>query len=221
MCVRRTFRRRVRSQAGRPCGVARHALHRRPAGRPRLAGARHRGHRARGRPARFDEGDAARFRVLPVLAQPGSRRGLGARVRRRVYGPAPGRAADGRRAGGGRAQPLDPRRPDAPAGHAADGGGGEPPRGPRPLELRGRDARRRTAAVRGRPVAYTRATRAIDRTGRLALGGLVAFLLAIYVANLFGPPPPSGMAAAWSALAMWLLVAWGYWVDRHRATVRA
>ena len=68
---------------------------------------------------------------------------------------------------------------------------------------------------------YTRATRALDRTGRLALWGLVAFLLVIYGANLFGPPPPSGMTAAWSALAMWLLVAWGYWVDRHRAVVRA
>ena len=67
---------------------------------------------------------------------------------------------------------------------------------------------------------YTRATKAVDRTGRLALLGLVAFLLVIYAANLFGPPPPSGMAAAWSALAMWLLVAWGYWVDRHRAVVR-
>lgn len=68
---------------------------------------------------------------------------------------------------------------------------------------------------------YTRATRALDRTGRLALWGLAAFLLAIYAANLLGPPPPSGMAAAWSALAMWLLVAWGYWVDRHRAVVPA
>jgi hypothetical protein len=68
---------------------------------------------------------------------------------------------------------------------------------------------------------YERSTRAVDRTGRLALRGLVAFLLVIYVANVFGPPPPSGMAAAWSALAMWLLVAWGYWVDRHRAPVRA
>lgn len=68
---------------------------------------------------------------------------------------------------------------------------------------------------------YTRATRAIDRTGRFALWGLAAFLLVIYVANLFGPPPPSGLAAAWSALAMWLLVAWGYWVDRHRAVVGA
>ena len=68
---------------------------------------------------------------------------------------------------------------------------------------------------------YTRATRARDRIGRLALWGLIAFLLVIYAANLFGPPPPSGMAAAWSALAMWLLVAWGYWADRHRASVDA
>jgi hypothetical protein len=67
---------------------------------------------------------------------------------------------------------------------------------------------------------YTKATKSIDRVGRLALWGLVAFLLVIYAANLFGPPPPSGMAAAWSALAMWLLVAWGYWVDRHRAVVQ-
>ena len=66
---------------------------------------------------------------------------------------------------------------------------------------------------------YARATRAVDRTGRLALWGLVGLLVVIYLANLFGPPPPSGMAAAWSALAMWLLVAWGYWVDRHRAVV--
>ena len=68
---------------------------------------------------------------------------------------------------------------------------------------------------------YTKTMKPVDRTGRLALWGLVAFLLIIYAANLFGPPPPSGMTAAWSALAMWLLVAWGYWVDRHRAVVGA
>jgi len=68
---------------------------------------------------------------------------------------------------------------------------------------------------------YTKTMKPVDRTGRLALWCLVAFLLIIYAANLFGPPPPSGMTAAWSALAMWLLVAWGYWVDRHRAVVGA
>jgi membrane-bound metal-dependent hydrolase YbcI (DUF457 family) len=63
---------------------------------------------------------------------------------------------------------------------------------------------------------YLHATRAVDRIGRYALAGLVAFLLAVYVANLVGPPPPSVNAVAVAALAMWLLVAWGYWIDRHR-----
>jgi len=63
---------------------------------------------------------------------------------------------------------------------------------------------------------YLRSTTAVDRTGSVALWTLAAFLVMIYAANLAGPPPPSGVAAAWSALAMWLLVAWGYWIDRHR-----
>ena len=63
---------------------------------------------------------------------------------------------------------------------------------------------------------YARSTRSRDRWGTLGLWGLVAFLLIVYFANLFGPPPPSVGAVAWSAQALWLLVAWGYWVDRHR-----
>lgn len=63
---------------------------------------------------------------------------------------------------------------------------------------------------------YLVATRAKDRVGRLALIGLVAFLALVYLASVFGPPPPSAHAVAWTAMSMWLLVAWGYWVDRHR-----
>lgn len=63
---------------------------------------------------------------------------------------------------------------------------------------------------------YARTTRALDRIGSWAFWGLVAFLVAVYLAALFGPPPPSSAAVAWSAQAIWLLVAWGYWVDRHR-----
>ena len=63
---------------------------------------------------------------------------------------------------------------------------------------------------------YQRTTAPQDRTGTWAFAGLIAFLLIVYLANLFGPPPPSVAAVAWSAQAMWLLVAWGYWIDRHR-----
>lgn len=63
---------------------------------------------------------------------------------------------------------------------------------------------------------YLRATRPADRTGRFALAGLVAFLLLVHAANLFGAAPPSVEAIAWVGHAQWLLVAWAYWVDRHR-----
>jgi len=63
---------------------------------------------------------------------------------------------------------------------------------------------------------YTRRTTARDRIGSIGLWLLVAFLAAVYLASAFGPPPPTPAAVAWSAQAMWLLVLWGYWVDRHR-----
>lgn len=63
---------------------------------------------------------------------------------------------------------------------------------------------------------YLRTTRPGDGTGQWALAALVVFLLVVYVLNLLGPPPPSIAAVAWSAQAIWLLVAWGFWIDRHR-----
>jgi len=66
-------------------------------------------------------------------------------------------------------------------------------------------------------VLYARTTRPLDRTGRWSLGALVVFLALVYLATLFGPPPSSTAEVAWSAQAVWLLVAWGYWIDRHRA----
>jgi hypothetical protein len=68
--------------------------------------------------------------------------------------------------------------------------------------------------------AYLSATRARDRAGSAGLWSLLAALFAISLANLFSPPPPSTTAVAWTAQAMWLFVAWAYWVDRHRETRR-
>jgi hypothetical protein len=63
---------------------------------------------------------------------------------------------------------------------------------------------------------YLRATQATDRAGSIGFWVLMAFLAITYVANLFSPPPPSVNAVAITALALWLLVPWAAWVDRHR-----
>ena len=77
------------------------------------------------------------------------------------------------------------------------------------------------AALAAGVAIYVRATKPRDRVGRIGLAALLAFLLVVYLASVFGPPPPNERAIAWSGLAMWLLVAWGAWVDRHRAAASA
>ena len=63
---------------------------------------------------------------------------------------------------------------------------------------------------------YLRATKARDRVGKYALWSFLLLLVVLYVANMFGPPPPGVQALAVVALGQWLFVLWGYWIDRHR-----
>jgi hypothetical protein len=68
---------------------------------------------------------------------------------------------------------------------------------------------------------YVTATRARDRAGAWSLWTLVVLLAAIWISSLFAPPPPSVTAVAVSGLAMWLMIPWGYWIDRHRISASA
>lgn len=68
-------------------------------------------------------------------------------------------------------------------------------------------------------VVYLKSTVARDRVGSIGLWMLLLSLAIVELANVLGPPPPSVVAVAWSAQAMWLLVAWAYWVDRHRDAI--
>jgi membrane-bound metal-dependent hydrolase YbcI (DUF457 family) len=66
---------------------------------------------------------------------------------------------------------------------------------------------------------YLGFTRPRDRTGSVAFWAFIAFLIVAYLGAAFGPPPPSLEALAWTGLAGWLFVPWGYWIDRHRQVV--
>ncbi len=68
-------------------------------------------------------------------------------------------------------------------------------------------------------VLYLRNTRARNAIGKWALWVLIIFLVAVSLSNLFGPPPPNVKTLAWVGQSQWLLILWGYWVDRHRRAV--
>lgn len=63
---------------------------------------------------------------------------------------------------------------------------------------------------------YSRATSPSDGVGRWGFVVLVVFLISIYAGNLVGAPPPTSEAIAWVGQLQWLLVLWGYWLDKHR-----
>ncbi len=65
-------------------------------------------------------------------------------------------------------------------------------------------------------VLYLRSTTPIDRIGTYAFWAFIAFLTIVWLGNTFGPPPPDVNALGYVGLSLWLLVAWAYWIDRHR-----
>lgn len=68
-------------------------------------------------------------------------------------------------------------------------------------------------------VSYLKCTVARNRVGTIGYWTLLLVLSIVELANVLGPPPPSALLVTWSAQSVWLLVAWGYWVDRHRSSV--
>ena len=63
-------------------------------------------------------------------------------------------------------------------------------------------------------------TEPVDPIGTHAFVAFVVTLIAVYAASLFGPPPPDETTIAYVGQAQWLLVVWGYWLDRHRVAIR-
>jgi hypothetical protein len=72
------------------------------------------------------------------------------------------------------------------------------------------------ALLAGGIYLYLGATRPRDTVGEWAFWSLMAVIVAIYLGMIFGPPPPSRHALEAMTLGLWLIPAWGYWIDRHR-----
>jgi hypothetical protein len=67
---------------------------------------------------------------------------------------------------------------------------------------------------------YLWRTTARDGIGRWALWALLAILGGLFAGNIAGVPPPNMDAVAWAGQALWLFVAWAWWIDRHRDVTR-
>lgn len=66
---------------------------------------------------------------------------------------------------------------------------------------------------------YIKTTKPKNRKGSIAFWSLIAFLSLIYVMNIVGPPPPEVEPIAYVGLSQWLIVLWGYWIDKNRTVV--
>jgi membrane-bound metal-dependent hydrolase YbcI (DUF457 family) len=63
---------------------------------------------------------------------------------------------------------------------------------------------------------YLRMTRAKDRVGSIATWAFIVTLVALYFANLSGPPPPSERVLGIVGQIGWVFAAWIFWFDAHR-----
>jgi hypothetical protein len=67
---------------------------------------------------------------------------------------------------------------------------------------------------------YLISTKARNKTGAYSLWGLLIFLIVIYYSNLVSSPPPSDKAIGWVGLSQWIIIVWGYWIDRNRVSYK-
>ena len=63
---------------------------------------------------------------------------------------------------------------------------------------------------------YYKTTKTKNKVGTYSLIGLIAFLIVMYISNLVGPPPPTIEMIGIVGNAQWLIVLWGYWIDKNR-----
>jgi hypothetical protein len=73
----------------------------------------------------------------------------------------------------------------------------------------------------GGALLYARATRPRDRAGSIGLWALVVLLIAMQLGAVFGPPPPDPRGLFIVSIGAFSLLAFAWWIDRHREVVDA
>jgi hypothetical protein len=66
---------------------------------------------------------------------------------------------------------------------------------------------------------YISSTKAVNKKGQILFWSLFFFLTLTYIMDIIGPPPPSVTAITISGFSQWLIIAWGYWIDRNRKDI--
>jgi hypothetical protein len=66
---------------------------------------------------------------------------------------------------------------------------------------------------------YAASTHARNRRGSYGLWLFVAAMVALYIANIVGPPPPNASAIAWVGIAFIVFLFWAHRFDRQRDAV--
>ncbi len=63
---------------------------------------------------------------------------------------------------------------------------------------------------------YMKMTKAKNHSGEITIWDLLIFFVIIYLLSAIGPVTPSVEPIAFVGLSQWLLVAWGYWINKNR-----
>ena len=66
---------------------------------------------------------------------------------------------------------------------------------------------------------YLSSTKSKNKTGTIALWGLIIFLVIIYIMNLSGSAPPDEKTIAYVSMAQWIIIFWAYWADKNREQI--
>jgi hypothetical protein len=63
---------------------------------------------------------------------------------------------------------------------------------------------------------YSRTTKALNKKGSIGLWSLIIFLIIMYFLSLSSTPPADEKVIGISGFSQWIIIFWGYWINKNR-----